>query len=148
MSKSGAAREIGLSRTEINEAMNADGGGRAERFPFPQWHTPHTGSPRWSKPVLREWMRERQRAHPEPVVEHLSRGKSHPDAEALLSGALSATWREVFKALTGHNTALPFPAWGPTSQRTAGRSTPAPRAAPAREWHPGSKSEAAELQAA
>lgn len=90
LSKSQAARETGLSRTEINEAMNAEGGGRAERFPLPQQHTPHTGSPRWSKPVLREWLWERQRAHPEPVVEHLRRGKEHPDAEGLLYTITSA----------------------------------------------------------
>lgn len=84
VSRSQAARETGLSRAEITDAINADGGGRAERFPFPQWHTPHTGSPRWSRPVLREWLWERQRARPEPVVEHLRRGDSRPDTEGLL----------------------------------------------------------------
>lgn len=94
VSKSGAAREIGLSRTEINEAMTADGSGRAERFPFPQWHTLNTGSPRWSKPVLREWMWERQRAHPEPVVEHLRRGDADPGADALVyTIASAALWQ-------------------------------------------------------
>lgn len=94
VSKSGAAREVGLSRAEIKEAMNADGSGRAVRFPFPQWHTPNTRSPRWSKPVLQEWMWERQRAHPEPVVEHLRRGDSHPDADGLLyTIASAALWQ-------------------------------------------------------
>jgi len=84
VSKSGAAREVGLARTEIDEAIETGGGGRAERFPFPQWHTPRTRAPRWSKPVLREWSWERQRAHPEPVVAHLRRGESDLGAGALV----------------------------------------------------------------
>lgn len=84
VSKSAAAREIGLSPDEINEAINAHGGGRAERFPFPQAYTPRTRSPRWSKPVLREWAWERQRANPEPVVAHLRRGNERLDPDELI----------------------------------------------------------------
>lgn len=90
VSKSQAARELGLSRAEIDEAINAHGGGRAERFPFPQRHTPRTGSPRWARPVLREWMWERQRDHPEPVVAHLHRGDPDPGADGLLYTIKSA----------------------------------------------------------
>ncbi len=84
VSTAGAARVTGLSRKEVHEAITGAAGGRATRFPFPQRHTAHTGSPRWSKPVLQEWAWERQRAHPEPVVTHLHSGRASPDAEALL----------------------------------------------------------------
>lgn len=112
LSKSGAARELGLSRSEINDALNTDGGGRAERFPFPQWHTPHTSSRRWSKPVLREWMWERQRAHPEPVVEHLHRGESTPNADALIYTITSAVlWQmqRTYSPGRGHECVLGLP---------------------------------------
>lgn len=94
MSKSTAASFCGLSRDEMKEALSAPGSGRASRFPFPQRHTPTTGSPRWSKPVLQDWLWERQRDRPEPVVEHLRRDIACPDADQLLYTITSAAlWR-------------------------------------------------------
>lgn len=97
LSESAAAREIGLAREKIRQALNAVGGGRAERFPFPQSYTPHTKSPRWSKPVLREWNWERHRAHPEPVVEHLRREQPLPGTDALLYTLESAALWQMQK---------------------------------------------------
>lgn len=111
VSQSAAARELRLSRADIKKAINTSGGGRATRFPFPQRHTPLTRSPRWSIPVLREWMWERQRTHPEPMVEHLYRGHPRPDTDALLYTITTAVlWKmqQVHAPAHGYNLGLPL----------------------------------------
>lgn len=95
MSTSAAAREVGLSRAEVDTAIQDSGFGRAQRFPFPQAHTPRTGSPRWSRPVLRDWAWEHRRARPAPVIAHLQSEQSHPDSEALLYVLRKAVVHEI-----------------------------------------------------
>src|SRR5699024_11428058 len=71
------------------------GFGLAQRFPSPQAHTPRTGSPRWSRPVLRDWAWEHRRARPAPVIAHLQSEQSHPDSEALLYVLRKAVVHEI-----------------------------------------------------
>lgn len=51
VSSSAAAREVGLSRKQVQAAIQGSGSGRAEWFPSPQAHTPRIGF----LPVLRDW---------------------------------------------------------------------------------------------
>lgn len=94
VSRWGAARLLGMSLEEVDNARHASGFERAERFPWPQRYT-RRQQPRWAKPVLLEWARERQRANPESVVEHLQCGATLPPGNSLVHTISSAVLQEM-----------------------------------------------------